>query len=694
MQVNDIFYNKLTNSEFRILYCDKSKNIAVVIGIDDSVTLPKEMAYNNIEAELESGVLEQHETWIASCDFDSLTEKQKESVEKIWQAILPLVMDPSKAFDKRSRAAFLSETVEKTGVSRVGVQTWLHKFWVGGGVKAAIVPQYEKRGNRGERNNSSGVKLGRPIEYQTENQGLNIGEKEKKQIESVIRQYYNKNEKFTMKYCYQQLINTFYRDKKSGEYAKAFPTMDQFRYHAKQFLNMRKRIGEKKFDRNYRSLHGSSATEAEGPGEKYQIDATVADIYLVSKWSRNVVVGRPILYFVTDVFSRMITGFYISLEGPSWIDAMMAVYYAIMDKTEFCRKYGIEISPEEWPCKGIPQQLLTDNGELVSRKSEVLIEGLGIHLQNATAWRPDMKGIVEQQFHMLNTSTKMILPGAVQPDWAERGAHDYKQDALLNLREFYQLVIRYVLKHNSRTLSEHPQLAEDTVRDGIPAVPIRLWEWGIINRSGSLRTISSQEAAYSLLPTEQATVTQAGIRFNGRLYSCDSFIKEGWGSAAALGKSWRIDIKHDPRTPETILHCSESGYEPCNLIDNRFQDWMEEDFFLQEKWQKTEKKKGQEQDTQREIDFQNFTEELIANARKEKDAELAQNNVVAFPNVKGKQIRENRRTEAEAQREEERFLGKKKAAPKKKPQAPQPKAKRSRQSAEILKLMSEEESDE
>ena len=127
MQANDIFYNKLTNSEFRILYCDKSKNIAVVIGIDDSVTLPKEMAYNNIEAELESGVLEQHETWIASCDFDSLTEKQKESVEKIWQAILPLVMDPSKAFDKRSRAAFLSETVEKTGVSRVGVQTWLHQ---------------------------------------------------------------------------------------------------------------------------------------------------------------------------------------------------------------------------------------------------------------------------------------------------------------------------------------------------------------------------------------------------------------------------------------------------------------------------------------------------------------------------------------------------------------------------------------
>jgi len=645
MQVNDIFYDKLTDSEFRLLYYSKNDNIAIVIRMDDSTTLPKKMAYEDIEAGLEAGALEQRECWIASCDFDNLSAKQREKTEQRWQAIMPLVMDPSRAFDKKARADFISETVESARVTRVGFQTLLHKFWVGGGVKAAIVPQYDKRGSKGELKPDHNVKRGRPVEYKTDNQGLNIGDKEKIQIETVIRQYYNKDTKFSMKYCYQRLIDAFYKDKETGAYAEAFPTMDQFKYHAKRYLDMRKRIGEKKFDRNYRPLLGSSSSEAEGPGEKYQIDATVADIYLVSKWSRKVVVGRPILYFVTDVFSRMITGFYISLEGPSWLDAMMAVYYAIMDKTEFCSRYGKHISPEAWPCKGIPQQLLTDNGELVSKSSEVLIEGLGIHLQNTTAWRPDMKGIVEQSFHMLNTSTKMMLPGAVQPNWQERGAPDYKQDALLNLREFYQIVIEYVLKHNARTLSEHPQLAEDTIRDGVPAIPIRLWEWGIENRSGALRSIGSQEAAYALLPSAQATVTQSGIKFQGRLYTSDSFVRERWGSRAALDQSWKIAIKHDPRTPEVLLYYGENGYEVCSLLDKGFHDWMEEDFLLQEKWQKAERKKGQEQDTRREIEFQDSVEALISNAKKEKEAENAQNNVVPFQ-AKGTQIRENRKAEA------------------------------------------------
>ena len=75
---------------------------------------------------------------------------------------------------------------------------------------------------------------------------MNIGEKEKKQIETVIKQYYNKNEKYSLKYCYEKFLNCYYIDKDSSNFVEAYPTLAQFKYHAKKFIDMRKRIGEKK----------------------------------------------------------------------------------------------------------------------------------------------------------------------------------------------------------------------------------------------------------------------------------------------------------------------------------------------------------------------------------------------------------------------------------------------------------------
>jgi hypothetical protein len=68
----------------------------------------------------------------------------------------------------------------------------------------------------------------------------------------------------------------------------------------------------------------------------YEIDATIGDVYLVSRFDRNKIIGRPVVYIVIDVFSRMITGVYIGLEGPSWVGAMMALANATAPKVEYC----------------------------------------------------------------------------------------------------------------------------------------------------------------------------------------------------------------------------------------------------------------------------------------------------------------------------------------------------------------------
>lgn len=83
---------------------------------------------------------------------------------------------------------------------------------------------------------------------------------------------------------------------------------------------------------------------------KYPIDATIGDVYLRSFYNPSEIIGRPVIYFVIDVFSRMIVGYYVGLEGPSWLGMSTALANAMMDKVSFCAKYEKEITKEDWPC--------------------------------------------------------------------------------------------------------------------------------------------------------------------------------------------------------------------------------------------------------------------------------------------------------------------------------------------------------
>ena len=109
-----------------------------------------------------------------------------------------------------------------------------------------------------------------------------------------------------------------------------------------------------------------------GPGSLYQIDATIVDLYLVSSFNRTCIIGRPVLYLVVDVFSRMIVGMSVLLEGPSWVGAMLALDCAMSDKVSFCAQYGIEITSEQWNCHHLPKAILADRGEFESYNADTL----------------------------------------------------------------------------------------------------------------------------------------------------------------------------------------------------------------------------------------------------------------------------------------------------------------------------------
>lgn len=116
----------------------------------------------------------------------------------------------------------------------------------------------------------------------------------KKQFAHVIKQYYRKKEQITLTDAYEFLLRDFYSNKyvEDGEVkysvwdASIIPSYNQFYYWFKKYedpqLDISMRKSKKEFELKHRPILSNSTQEADGPGTRFQVDATIADIYLVS----------------------------------------------------------------------------------------------------------------------------------------------------------------------------------------------------------------------------------------------------------------------------------------------------------------------------------------------------------------------------------------------------------------------------
>ena len=66
------------------------------------------------------------------------------------------------------------------------------------------------------------------------------------------------------------------------------------------------------------------------------------------------------------------------------------------------------------------------------------------------------------------------------------------------------------------------------IEDEVSFIPRELWNWGIKNRSGKLRSYSENIVKLHLLPTAKARVTYKGIEFKKMRFSSETALKENW----------------------------------------------------------------------------------------------------------------------------------------------------------------------
>ena len=227
-------------------------------------------------------------------------------------------------------------------------------------------------------------------------------------------------------------------------------------------------------------------------------------------------VGRPIVYVMIDVYTRMIVAYSVAFDNNS-IQGITNCFLNLLDnKQELCNRFGIQIRPDEWPSKILPLRLRSDYGaEYISHAMDEICCKVGIAKELVSPATGPLKGQVEQVFHQIHAAQNSLFEGKGLIE--KRYGSNHHQEATLNINEFEAVLITYIVGHNRKYMEKYP-LTKDMRQQNVEPRPIDLWKYGIL-LNGSPRPITNEAMfRHSLLLPIKASVGRTGISFKGLFY--------------------------------------------------------------------------------------------------------------------------------------------------------------------------------
>ena len=514
MRINLTFKNVESDQVFRIVHEDERQVFMIQLEPVKDRVLPINISAQQFEENLVSGQFIPVSDPFFRFSLEPMNQKQRDKQEKDFKLIDELWKErKSDLLDPKKRNKVLIEQAGHLAIHPSTLRRKLSKYLRGGLSKRAMAPGFGRCGGKGKERKLS-KKPGN-------SKAASLTTKQcEKLFETYYRKYYLKAKNKSLKEVHRRLIADKFGQNKAYSYEQA-PSYQQFYRWAKkqdQEMALKKRKSERIYNLTQRPLTGSSLQRLEGPGDLFEVDATILDCYIVSHDEERVPIGRPVLYLIVDTYSKLITGLSLGLTGPSWMGMTGVLENMVEDKTAFCQRYGITIDEADWPVKGsIPQAILGDRGELISKNADSLVENFAIEIRNAPPYRADYKGTVEQKFDFFNHLVKTHLDGAVQKDFRQRGAPDYRTAAKLDLRQMTAVCIEIALCWNHHLMEDYP-LNPDQIQAGVPAIPIELWNYGIDHYKSSLRSVDADTFKELILPHEVLTIRRDGIHLKGLVY--------------------------------------------------------------------------------------------------------------------------------------------------------------------------------
>ncbi|MFH7043517.1 hypothetical protein ABT392_14540 [Paucibacter sp. JuS9] len=335
------------------------------------------------------------------------------------------------------------------------------------------------------------------------------------------------------------------------------PTFDQVRYLLRRALPLSKAFVSRNdaalYENNHAPSTGSVLDDCLGPGDVFEIDATILDMWVVARANRASIIGKPTFYLIIDRGSRLIVGFYLSLEPPSWTEARQAILSIAGDWEGLCKRLGVTYNPRDWPARGVmPNRFFGDRGDMIAYASDVLCDGVSVQVTNAPALQSKRKPLVESGFICVSTPLRDNALGYEPPKNAfKRRAKKFHKDACHTLDEVAADMLRIIIKHNRTQKLGYQQSPEEILADESVS-PIAIWNREVANRIGSVARMPIDLLRRKLLPEGEATVHVDGVEYGGLLYKANDRSLGEWHVRASLRGSFKVKVSYNPCLVDNI----------------------------------------------------------------------------------------------------------------------------------------------
>lgn len=442
---------------------------------------------------------------IAEIDISQIDKDLWDEAMRRYEIIKPFLAPARKTFKQ------IRERAQKFNVSPATIYRWISDFEQTG-TPRSLVPKVKERGGKNKSRLSEEVDL---------------------IINNAINDIYLDPQKYPIQSVYQEISENC---KHAG---LPIPHLNTVRARIEK-INQ-KLIVKKREGKSVRETRGMPGKFPYGtfPLAVVQIDHTKLDILLVDNDRHEI--GRPYLTLAVDVFSRMVAGFYLSFEAPSFFNTGQCLLNAILPKETLLAKLGIE---GEWPIYGLPKTIHTDNAkEFRGVDLQRFCDEYSIELDWRPVGRPEFGGHVER---LLGTISKRVhtLPGTTFSNIRHRGAYLSSKASALTIDELEHWLVEYIVNTYHKSMHETLKMTpEEKFMEGIfglgdkPATGLP----SIVKDSLMLRA--------SLLPSFMRTVQTDGITIDYITYFSD--ILREWIRPRARSKIAKPDqmflCRRDPR---------------------------------------------------------------------------------------------------------------------------------------------------
>lgn len=533
MQKNELYRNN--NSIIRVL---EIKNNAVLVIDCISKTMPQWIGVSFFEDWTKCSDETLHEiTGIELQDIKTVSPENFKVAHQRYTMIAPIVMVLTDQ-DKKNEMIELISTNEK--ISKQTLRKYLCLYLIYQDI-SVLIPK-------------------------TKNTDKQLSQDEKN-IRWALNKFYFSFYKHSLKTAYTMMLKAKYCDI-NGELISTYPTFHQFRYFYRKYKTKQtcyiSRNGLTNYQRNNRPLLGDGIQEfAKAPGVG-MLDSTICDIYLIN--DAKEIIGRPILTVCIDAYSSLCCGYALTLEGGIYsIRQLMS--NVVSDKQEWCKEHNISIKKEEWNSSKCPGILVTDQGtEYTSSTFEQLTE-LGIKIVNLPVYRPELKGSVEKFFSIIQDLFRPYLKGkgVINPDFQERGAHDYRKDACLTLEQFEKILIRCILFYNTQRVLNNFPYTDDMLENRIEPYANNIFQYGLSLDGVNLIDINKKQIELTLMPRTTGKFTRTGLIVNNVRYKNKNFSEQYLSNK-------EVSVAYNPDDSGYVWLIDNGEYIKFELIESRFQN--------------------------------------------------------------------------------------------------------------------------